>query len=50
MTELLMMSNRIIVMKDGRIVNIVEGSEATEEIILRSMTGVHKEETKETMV
>jgi len=50
MTELLMMSNRIIVMKEGRIVSTVNSSEATEEIILRSMTGVHKQVTKETSV
>ena len=50
MTELLMMSNRIIVMKEGQIVSTVNSSEASEEIILRSMTGIHKEEMKETSV
>ena len=39
-TEILKMSNRIIVMREGRIVKVFKAAEANEEIILRSMTGV----------
>jgi len=50
MTELLMMSNRIIVMKEGQIVSTVSSAEANEEIILRGMTGIHKKKMEETSV
>jgi ribose transport system ATP-binding protein len=40
MTEVLKISNRIAIMKDGEIKNIINTSEATEEIILRHMTGI----------
>jgi len=41
MTEILKMSNRIIIMKEGRIVNEINGKNANEEVILRNMTGIH---------
>ena len=41
MTEILKMSNRIIIMKEGSIVNEVSGKDANEEIILRNMTGIY---------
>ena len=41
MTEILKMSNRIIIMKEGRMVSEVSARDANEEVILRNMTGIH---------
>lgn len=40
MTEILKISNRIAVMKDGKIINIIDSAQADEDIILRYMTGI----------
>lgn len=41
MTEVLKLSNRIIIMREGQIVNSMNISDANEEIVLRYMTGIH---------
>ena len=46
MTEILKMSNRIIVMKEGVVVGEVSARDANEEVVLRNMTGVYNNKGK----